>query len=123
MRMRCLTILQAFAFGSYISWISFPNDILVELFTKYFASQSPHMTFASLPTKYVLDLKVVVCYLAIHRREFVVFNLVLKKTIMVASCSFTKPYNDGFTSCKCLVHLNHTRLCRQHLSIHNIVYY
>jgi hypothetical protein len=37
------------------------------------------MTFASLPTKYVLDLKVVVCYLAIHRREFVVFNLVLKK--------------------------------------------
>jgi hypothetical protein len=35
---------------------------------------SPHMTFVSLPTKYALDLKVVWCYLAIPRGEFIVFN-------------------------------------------------
>jgi hypothetical protein len=51
-------------------WITFPNDILVELSTKYFASQSsPHMRFASLPTKYASNLKVVVCCLTICKKN------------------------------------------------------
>jgi hypothetical protein len=56
-------------------WINFPNDILVELSTKYSTSQSsPRMTFANMPTQYALDLKVVTCCLAIHQGEFVVPN-------------------------------------------------
>jgi hypothetical protein len=36
-------------FVLYVSWITLLNDILVELFKKYHASQfSPHMTFTSL---------------------------------------------------------------------------
>jgi hypothetical protein len=94
-----------------MSWISFPNDILVELSTKYSTSQSsPHMTFTSIPIRYALDLQVVACYLAIHQREFTVFDLLQTKNnyathqhcflVLVASCSFAKPYNDGVTSCK-----------------------
>jgi hypothetical protein len=53
----------------------FTNDILVELSTKYFTSQSStHMTFVNLPTEYALDPKVVACCLAIHIGEFVIFN-------------------------------------------------
>jgi hypothetical protein len=32
------------------------------------------MAFANLPTEYVLDLKVVMCCLAIHQGEFVIFD-------------------------------------------------
>jgi hypothetical protein len=61
--------------GSYMSWINFPNDILVELSTKYSTSQSsPHMTFANLPTEYASDIKVVACCLTICQGEFVVPN-------------------------------------------------
>jgi hypothetical protein len=49
--MACWTIFHASGFGSYMSWINLPNDILVELSTKYSTSQSsPHMTFVSLTT-------------------------------------------------------------------------
>jgi hypothetical protein len=59
-----------------MAWITFSNVILVELPIKYYASQfSPHRTFASLPTKNVLDLKVVWCCLAIRQGEFVVLDL------------------------------------------------
>ncbi len=76
MRTMCWTIFHAFGFGSYMSWISFPNDILVEFFAKYYASQSlPHMTFFNLSTKYALDLKVVACCLTIHQGEFAIPNL------------------------------------------------
>jgi hypothetical protein len=58
-----------------MSWINFPNDILVELSTKYSTFQSsPHMTFISLPSKHVLDLKVVVCCLTICQGEYVVID-------------------------------------------------
>ncbi len=47
-RMTWWNIFHAFGFGSYMSWITFPNDNLVELFTKYFASQSSlDMTFSN----------------------------------------------------------------------------
>jgi hypothetical protein len=94
-------------------WIDFPNDILVELSTKYYASQSsPNMTFANLPIEYALDLKIVACCLAIHRGEFVVpDSLQIKNNYrathqhiffaLVTSYSFANPYNDGITSYKC----------------------
>ncbi len=63
-----------------MSWINFPNDTFVELSTKHYASQSsPHMTFASLPIKYALDFKVVVCHLTVLQGEFVVPNLMQTK--------------------------------------------
>jgi len=66
-RMTCSIVLYASRFGSYVLWIGFPNDILVELSTKYSTSQSsPHMTFVNMPIEYALDLKVVACCLAIH---------------------------------------------------------
>ncbi len=64
---RCWTIFFAFKFGSYMLWITFANDILVEVSTKYYASQSsPHITFANLRTKYVSNLKVVWCCVAMQ---------------------------------------------------------
>jgi hypothetical protein len=76
----CWTILHAFGFGSYILWISFPNDVLVELFTKHSTSQSsPQMTFCSLAIEYALDLKVVACCLAIRQGEFVIPDSLLYK--------------------------------------------
>jgi hypothetical protein len=72
----CWTIIRVSRFGSYMSWINFPSDILLELFTKYLASQSsPHMTFTSLPIEYASNLKVVACCLANRRREFVILDL------------------------------------------------
>jgi hypothetical protein len=42
----------------HVSWITVANDILVELFKNYFASQSsPHMT-SSLPMKYARNLRI-----------------------------------------------------------------
>ncbi len=37
-RTMCWTFFCAFEFSSYMSWITFPNDILVELSIKYFVS-------------------------------------------------------------------------------------
>ncbi len=74
-RTTCWTILHASWFWSFMSWINFPNDILVELFRKYSTSQSsPPMTFSSLLIEYVLDLKVVACCMAIRRGEFVIHD-------------------------------------------------
>ncbi len=53
-------------FSSYMSWITFPNDILIGLCTNYFTSQSsPHMTFAKFPIEYASNFKIVWCLLAI----------------------------------------------------------
>jgi hypothetical protein len=50
----------AFGLCLYMLSITLPNDILVQLSVKYFASPfSPHITFVSLPIEYALDLKVV----------------------------------------------------------------
>jgi hypothetical protein len=50
-------IFHIFIFTLCISWITLAKDILVELLKKYYTSQfSPHMTFASLPTKSCLVL-------------------------------------------------------------------
>jgi hypothetical protein len=90
----CWIILCAFGFGSYMSWISFPNDILVELFAKYSTSQSsPHMTFSSLSIEYALDLKVVACCLAICQREFVILNSLYTKN------NLQQPNNAPFLRC------------------------
>ncbi len=48
-------------------WLNCPLNIM-------HPNHHPHMTFASLPTEYVLNLKVVVCCLAICQGEFVVLD-------------------------------------------------
>ncbi len=121
----CWIVFRAFRLRSYMSWINFPNDILVELSTKYSASQSsPHMTFAKLLIKYASEFKVV-CVVWPFIEENLQFLIHYKQKIilqqptnafflhwwhlvhwqshtMVASCSLAKPYNGGITKNKCL---------------------
>jgi hypothetical protein len=105
-----------------------PNDILVELSKKYFASQfSPHITFASLSTKYAnLDFKVVCVFF-----PFVKGNLQFpacheQKTIMGALTNVFSLHwwnhvpwqihtkmKSSFTCVQ--FHPNHTYQCTQHL--------
>jgi hypothetical protein len=48
---------------------------MIELSTKYLTSQSsPHMKFVSLPTEYVLEFKIVWCYLTISQMEGIVLG-------------------------------------------------
>ncbi len=91
-----------------ISWITLANDILVELLKKYYPSQfSPHMTFASLPTKSCL---VSFCHTP---RRICSFQLAMNNKsskaptnfffALITSCSLAKPFKNGVTYCKCLV--------------------
>ncbi len=114
-------------------WITFPNDILVELSTKYFASQtSPHMTFVSLPTEYASNLKVVACWLTICQKELIVLNLLQTKKILGQPTNafslhwWHLGHLQTYTMmasplASAPLHLNHTCLCTQQKMQHNVV--
>jgi hypothetical protein len=94
-------------------WITLPNDILVQLSMKYFASSfSPHITFASLPIEYALDFKVVWRCLAIYWGEFGIHGLLWTNffggppTNAFSShwwnLALESAYIDGVISCMCM---------------------
>jgi hypothetical protein len=86
------------------SWLHCPK--------KYFSSQfSAHITFASLFTKYSLDLRVFCCHFTISQSKKFVLNLPWIKSnfgathqctffTLMASHSLAKLYKDGVTSYK-----------------------
>jgi hypothetical protein len=96
------------------------------------------MPFSNLPTEYAANFKVVWCCLAIHQGGFAIPNLLYIKNnfgathqhtfiVLVAFCSLASPYNDGITSCTCLVSpqlqmLMHTTLQNSKMKyyIHNV---
>jgi hypothetical protein len=112
---QCWTIFHASRFGLHMSWITFFNDILVELSTKYSTSQSsphssPYMTFALAhkicfwPQSCLVlfgHLSKGLCSSWFFVNKFF-FGATHQHTffVLVASYSLVNPYNDVVTFCK-----------------------
>ncbi len=114
--MMCWTILHASRFGSYMSWIIFPNDILVELFAQNILHRNLHPIWHLLPCLPNMlwqpkNYGMLLSHLlkGICKSQFAINKNKIRPThqctffALVASCSFANPYNDGVTFRKRLI--------------------